>query len=52
MKKLNFEQMEMFQGGQIENCGDFLEVLSWLEDNGHSEQREIIHDAYYEQYCG
>ncbi|MDQ2180762.1 hypothetical protein [Marinifilum sp. D714] len=44
--------MEQFQGGQIQNCDDFHEVIHYLEDNGHLEQSDIIWDLYYDQYCG
>nr|WP_320117519.1 hypothetical protein [uncultured Marinifilum sp.] len=51
MKKLSLSYMEKFQGGQVQNCNDFMIVLQWLSDNGHNEQLMAVTDAYYDQYC-
>nr|WP_320117518.1 hypothetical protein [uncultured Marinifilum sp.] len=44
--------MEKLQGGQVEDCYDFMQVQKWLLDNGHYAQFQAITEAFMEQYCG
>ena len=52
MKKLDVRNMSKIQGGQVTNCDEFGEVLSWLLDNGHIEQHNLVNELYGDQYCG
>lgn len=52
MRELSLEKMRATEGGQVESCYDFIEVLEYLDNAGHNEQFQIILETYWDQYCG